>query len=87
MTATRVQRTTIWLARWLMSDAPLFVGSPVKKRAQAAKITMEAGDARKAVIDSGTEVFVTSPAEFSQFIADETKIWSGILKGISIEKQ
>lgn len=33
---------------------------------------------------SGTEIVVTSPAKFGQFIADETMLWHGILSGISI---
>ena len=36
---------------------------------------------------SGTEIVVTSPEEFGEFITDETKAWRKILSGISIEKQ
>jgi hypothetical protein len=48
---------------------------------------MEDPVASKAIVDSGTEVFVTSPQEFERFIADETKLWASILARISIEKQ
>jgi hypothetical protein len=32
-------------------------------------------------------VFVTSPAEFARFIAEETKMWAGVLKGMSVGQQ
>jgi tripartite-type tricarboxylate transporter receptor subunit TctC len=48
---------------------------------------MEQPDVQKAIVDAGTEVFVTSPEEFARFIADETKLWNRVLTGISIEKQ
>jgi tripartite-type tricarboxylate transporter receptor subunit TctC len=49
--------------------------------------TMAEPAVRKTIIDSGTEVFVTSPEEFSRFIANETKLWAGILKGMAVEQQ
>lgn len=36
---------------------------------------------------SGTEIDVTTPAEFGQFIADETRSWQKILSGISMGKE
>ena len=30
---------------------------------------------------------MTSPEEFARFIAEETKLWSGVLKGLSITQQ
>ena len=42
---------------------------------------------QKTVHESGTEVFVTSPDEFARFIADETRLWAGVLKGMSVEQQ
>jgi tripartite-type tricarboxylate transporter receptor subunit TctC len=49
--------------------------------------TMAEPAVRKTIIDSGTEVFVTSPEEFSRFIANETKLWAGVLKGMAVEQQ
>jgi tripartite-type tricarboxylate transporter receptor subunit TctC len=42
---------------------------------------------RKTVADSGTEMFVTSPEEFARFIAEETKLWAGVLKGMAVQQQ
>jgi tripartite-type tricarboxylate transporter receptor subunit TctC len=47
--------------------------------------TMAEPDVDKVVLDSGSEVFVTSPREFADFIASETKDWARILG--SVEKQ
>jgi len=49
--------------------------------------TMAEPAVRKAIIDSGTEVFVTSPEEFSRFIANETKLWAEVLKGMAVEQK
>ena len=45
-------------------------------------------DVRKKIEDSGTDVFVTStsPEGFARFIAEETKVWNGVLKGMTIEQ-
>jgi tripartite-type tricarboxylate transporter receptor subunit TctC len=47
--------------------------------------TMAEPDVDKVVLDSGSEIFVTSPREFADFIASETKQWAHILG--SVEKQ
>jgi hypothetical protein len=48
---------------------------------------MEDTDARWTIVDSGAEVFVTSPQEFAKFIADQTKYWGDMLQGLTIEKK
>jgi tripartite-type tricarboxylate transporter receptor subunit TctC len=57
----------------------------VQKLFRAIAQTMAEPDVQKIVLDSGTEVFVTSPKEFADFIASETKQWSRILR--NVEKQ
>jgi tripartite-type tricarboxylate transporter receptor subunit TctC len=47
--------------------------------------TMAEPDVDKVVLDSGSEIFVTSPREFGDFIASETKQWAHILG--NVEKQ
>jgi tripartite-type tricarboxylate transporter receptor subunit TctC len=47
--------------------------------------TMAEPDVDKVVLDSGSEIFVTSPREFADFIASETKQWAHILG--NVEKQ
>ena len=42
---------------------------------------------RRLLSNSGTEVFVSSPDEFTRFITEETKLWAGVLKGMSVEQQ
>ncbi len=73
---------------WFGLVAPAHTPDPiVQKIADASRYTMEDTDARKVIVDSGTEVFVTSPQEFATFIADQTKFWGDLLKGLSIEKE
>ena len=73
---------------WFGILAPARTPEPVVAALyEAIKATMMQDDVRKAVADSGTEVLVTSPAEFARFIADETRLWAGILAGLSVEKQ
>jgi tripartite-type tricarboxylate transporter receptor subunit TctC len=50
------------------------------------KDTMAQPDVQKPIHDAGNEVWVTAPEEFSHFIAEETKLWAGILKGLRPEQ-
>jgi tripartite-type tricarboxylate transporter receptor subunit TctC len=59
----------------------------VRQLFDSIKGTMAEPAVQKTVHDSGTEVFVTSPDEFARFIADETRLWAGVLKGMSVEQQ
>jgi tripartite-type tricarboxylate transporter receptor subunit TctC len=73
---------------WFGLLAPAGTPDPIVRIiADAVKYTMEETETRKAIVDSGTEVFVTSPEVFGRFIADETKLWTRVLAGIAIEKQ
>ena len=73
---------------WFGLVAPAHTPDPiVQKLAAAAKYTMEDTDARWTLVDSGAEVFVTSPQEFAKFIADQTKYWGDLLRGLSIQKE
>ena len=47
--------------------------------------TMAQADVQKALAEFGTEAFLSSPEQFGEFIATETKQWSVVLK--SVEKQ
>ena len=53
----------------------------------SSRSTMAQPDVQKPIRDAGNEVWVTSPEEFARFIAEETKLWAGVLKGMSIEQQ
>ena len=73
---------------WFGLLAPAGTPAPiVRKLYEAAKATMEQPDIRKAMVDTGGEVFEATPEEFAKFIADETKLWGQVLAGISIQKQ
>jgi tripartite-type tricarboxylate transporter receptor subunit TctC len=73
---------------WFGLLAPAQTPKPIIDQLyQAVRETMAEPDVRKTVVDSGTEVFVTSPDEFTRFIADETQFWARVLGDLSIEKQ
>jgi tripartite-type tricarboxylate transporter receptor subunit TctC len=73
---------------WFGLVAPAHTPEPIiQKLAAAVKYTMEDTDARWTIVDSGTEVFVTSPQEFAKFITDQTKFWGDMLHGLSAEKE
>jgi tripartite-type tricarboxylate transporter receptor subunit TctC len=48
------------------------------------KDTMAQPEVQKPIRDAGNEVWVTSPEAFARFIAEETKLWSAVLKGLSV---
>jgi tripartite-type tricarboxylate transporter receptor subunit TctC len=73
---------------WFGLLAP--AGTPhaiVRRLYEVIKDTMAQPDVQKPIRDAGNEVWVTSPEEFSRFIAEETKLWSQVLKGLSIEQR
>jgi tripartite-type tricarboxylate transporter receptor subunit TctC len=73
---------------WFGMLAPAHTPDPVIRQLyEAIKATMAEPSVQKTVIDSGTEVLVTSPEEFARFIAAETKMWAGVLKGLSVERR
>jgi tripartite-type tricarboxylate transporter receptor subunit TctC len=73
---------------WFGLVAPAHTPEPIiQKLAAATKYTMEDTDARWTIVDSGAEVFVTSPQEFAKFIADQTKYWGDMLQSLSTEKE
>jgi tripartite-type tricarboxylate transporter receptor subunit TctC len=73
---------------WFGILAPARTPAPiVRQLLDAITGTMQDPAVQKTVADSGTEAFVTSPEAFAQFIAEETKMWAGVLKGISVDPQ
>jgi tripartite-type tricarboxylate transporter receptor subunit TctC len=69
---------------WFGILAPAGTPDPIIRQLQGAITSTMADPAvRKTVVDSGTDVFVSSPEEFARFIGDQTKIWAGVLRGIS----
>jgi tripartite-type tricarboxylate transporter receptor subunit TctC len=73
---------------WFGLLAPAGTPQPiVNKLYGAVKKAMTEPKVVSILGQSGTEIVVTSPAEFGEFITDETKAWHKILSGISIEKQ
>ena len=73
---------------WFGILAPARTPDPiVRQLLDAIKSTMARARGAEDRLDSGTEVFVSSPEEFARFIAAETKLWSGVLKGMSVEQQ
>jgi tripartite-type tricarboxylate transporter receptor subunit TctC len=71
---------------WFGLLAPAGTPQPVIDKLYGAVKTAMSEPKVVSVLDqSGTEIVVTSPAKFGQFIADETKVWHKILSGISID--
>jgi tripartite-type tricarboxylate transporter receptor subunit TctC len=71
---------------WFGLLAPAGTPQPViDKLCRAVKTAMSEPKVVSVLDQSGTEIVVTSPAKFGQFIADETKVWHKILSGISID--
>lgn len=73
---------------WFGLLAPAGTPQPIIDQLHGAVKAAMAEPKVVSVLDqSGTEIVVTSPAEFGQFITDETKSWHKILSGISIGKE
>jgi tripartite-type tricarboxylate transporter receptor subunit TctC len=73
---------------WFGILAPARTPDPIIRQLyDAIKETMAQPDVQKPIRDAGNEVWVTSPAEFARFISEETKLWAGVLKGMSTEQQ
>ncbi len=73
---------------WFGLLAPAGTPQPIIDKLHGAVKTAMAEPKVVSVLDqSGTEIVVTSPAEFGRFITDETKSWHKILSGISIGKE
>jgi len=73
---------------WFGLLAPAHTPDPIIRRLHAViKDTMAQPEVQKPIIDAGNAVWVTSPEEFSRFIAEETKLWSSVLKGLAVQKQ
>jgi tripartite-type tricarboxylate transporter receptor subunit TctC len=73
---------------WFGILAPARTPDPIVRRLyDVIKDTMAQPEVRNPIRDAGNEVWVTSPEEFARFIADETKLWSGILKSLSVTQQ
>jgi tripartite-type tricarboxylate transporter receptor subunit TctC len=73
---------------WFGLLAP--AGTPdaiIRRLYDAIRDTMAQPEVQRPILDAGNEVWVTSPEEFSRFIAEETKLWSGVLKGLAVNKQ
>ncbi len=73
---------------WFGILAPARTPDPiVRQLLDAITSTMAEPAVRKTVVESGTDVFVSSPEEFARFIGDETKMWAGVLRGMSAEQR
>lgn len=71
---------------WFGVLAPKGTPEPVvTKLHDVIAATMGQADVTKTLAQSGTETFVSSPEQFGEFIAAETKQWSVVLK--NVEKQ
>ena len=72
---------------WFGILAP--AGTPdaiIRRLYDVIKDTMAQPEVQKPITDAGNEVWVTSPEEFARFIADETKLWASVLKGLAVDK-
>jgi tripartite-type tricarboxylate transporter receptor subunit TctC len=84
----REQGLDYMTAVWFGILAPAKTPDPVVRQLyEALKWTMALPEVQKPILDSGTEIFVTSPEEFARFIAEETRTWGGVLKGLFVEKR
>jgi tripartite-type tricarboxylate transporter receptor subunit TctC len=84
----REQGLDYMTAVWFGIMAPARTPDPIVRLLyEALKWTVSQPAVQKPILDSGTEIFVTSPEEFARFIAEETKTWAGVLKGMSVEQQ
>ena len=73
---------------WFGLLAPAGTPGPVIRRLyDVIKDTMAQPEVQKPIKDAGNEVWVTSPEEFARFIAEETRMWAGVLKGMSVEQR
>src|SRR5262245_30798405 len=69
---------------WFGILAPARTPDPIIRRLyEVIKDTMAQPEVQKPIRDAGNEVWVTSPQEFARFIAEETKLWATVLKGLS----
>jgi tripartite-type tricarboxylate transporter receptor subunit TctC len=72
---------------WFGILAPAHTPDPIVRQLfESVRSTMADAAVRRSVQDSGTELFVSSPEEFARFIAEETNLWSGVLKGMAIDQ-
>ena len=84
----REQGLDYMTAVWFGILAPAGTPDPVVRQLyDALKSTMALPEVQKPILESGTEIFVTSPEEFARFIAEETRTWGGVLKGMSVEQR
>jgi tripartite-type tricarboxylate transporter receptor subunit TctC len=70
---------------WFGILAPARTPEPiVRQLLEAIASTMAEPAVQKTLVESGNELFVTSPDEFTRFIAQETKLWAGVLKQMEV---
>ena len=73
---------------WFGILAPARTPEPVIRRLyDAIRDTMAQPEVQKPIRDAGNDVWVTSPEEFTRFIAEQTRLWAGVLKGLAVQKQ
>ncbi len=73
---------------WFGVLAPARTPAPiVRQLLDAVTATMQDPAVQKTVADSGTEAFLSALEAFAQFIAEETKMWAGVLKGMPVDPQ
>jgi tripartite-type tricarboxylate transporter receptor subunit TctC len=76
------------MGAWFGLLAPAGTPQPIVVKLNAAmKTAMTEPNVMKVLDQSGTDVVASSPEEFGKFIADETKLWHGVLNGMTIDKE
>jgi tripartite-type tricarboxylate transporter receptor subunit TctC len=76
------------MGAWFGLLAPAGTPQPIVVKLNAAmKTAMTEPNVIKVLDQSGTDVVASSPEEFGKFIADETKLWHGVLNGMTIDKE
>ncbi len=71
---------------WFGVVAPAATPQPIVARLNSEiAAALKVPEIRKIAIDSGTEPFTTSPAEFSRMIHEETKKWAEVIKAGNIK--
>lgn len=76
------------MGAWFGLLAPAVTPQPIVVKLNAAmKAAMTEPNVIKVLDQSGTDVVASSPEEFGKFIADETKLWHGILDGMTVDKE
>ena len=73
---------------WLGVVVPTGTSAEIVNKLNAAfRTALAEPAARKALDNLGATIKVSTPAEFGKFLADERKLWSGVVKAANIKVQ